>query len=342
MPHILSKEDRWAIVWHYHKNLSYRAIADKVGCSKTTVVRILKLYESTGDVVDEMHTRAKRKLNGVVGDYVQKEMVGVVAMGSRKMKAKLQRAMGVKVSHVGITKYLNSLGITPRSRSIECGITRVQKAKRLKWCNFFRYRPKSWWEKVVLVDEKNFGAAWAGNRHNDKVWGYADTVIPPRPVSRYQASIKVGGVLSFKGKTAAPYLTPVPWDGDSYGQMLKDYVFPYTRKNFHGETVVFFQDNDPSHLTAANKKLLRDEGLLFEGDYIFPSNSGDLNPVENFWSIVLENMEGGEHLTDSAAILASVQKAWKKVEASSIRKMLHSMPDRIEACIAAEGARTKW
>jgi transposase len=342
MPRLLTTEQRWAIITFHERHLNYRDIAEQVGCSRGAIKAIVDIHAATGGVNDARHPRAAKKLGGAAATLLLDTMVGKVNTSLRKVKKKLRGDLGVNVSIEGIRKHLHSIGLAPRHRPVTTAITRLQTGKRLAWCHRFRGKPKSWWEKVVFVDEKNFGAAWPGNRHNDTVWGFVDTVIPERHVSRYQASIKVGGVLSYKGRTAAPYEIPPPWNGPAYGRMLKEHVFPYIRRNFTAEAVVFFQDNDPSHLTGPNKKLLRESKLLFEGDYIFPSNSGDLNPVENLWSIVLEGMEGGEALHDSASILASVQVSWRKVKQDSIKKMVHSMPARIEACIAAEGRRTKW
>jgi hypothetical protein len=233
-------------------------------------------------------------------------------------------------------------GNWPHHRSHAVRITDSQKAKRLTWCRRWRTMTIDDWEKAIFVDEKSFGAAWAGNRHNDIVWGNADTVIPPRYVSRYQTSVKTGAVLSFKGK-GAPYFLDGRWCEDRWIRMLREYVFPYKNRHYHGETVIFIQDNDPVHLGSRAKKLMRQAGLLFEGIHKFPPNSGDLNPVENLWGIVLDDMEDTEgELTSTVSIKDAVSKAWRRVRMTSIKKMLQSMPERIAACIAAGGGRTRW
>ena len=104
---------------------------------------------------------------------------------------------------------------------------------------------------------------------------------------------------------------------------------------------MLFQDNDPSHLTANNKRTMRAAGFQFEGDYKFPPNSGDLNPVENLWSILLTNM-GGEKITTYASLVAAIHRAMRRVKRESLRAMINSMPARLRACLDGGGERTKW
>lgn len=339
MPRKLTKKQRWSIIT-FSDTMSHREIAKAVGCSRTTVERVIELFERTGDVLDAKTRRPHTKIHGAVAALVLDEMVGKTNKSTRKAAMKLRRDLGVRVDHGTIARFLHAEGYSPRHRLVSVALTRAQKTRRLNWCRRFSDKSKEWWEKVAFLDEKNFGAAWPGNRHNDTVWGNAITVIPERHVSRYQASAKIGAVMSYKG-VSKPYEVKGSWNGPAYGRMLRECVFPTLRRHYHGEEVVVFQDNDPSHLTAVCKKRMRAEGVLFEGDYKFPPNSGDLNPVENLWSIVLEEMETGD-VTSKEEIVDAVKSAWRKVKKSSIHKMLHSMPQRVADCIALEGDRTRW
>lgn len=340
MPSLLSKDQRWAIVTHAATGLSHRTVAELVGCHQSAIKRILDLHDRTDDVIYDKPVHKQKKIKGAAAQLVTDTMVGHPHQSSRKMKKLLRVRLNLKVSHVAVANFLKKTGFTPRRRRVSIAITADQRAKRLTFARHFVNKTKNFWEKAVFEDEKNFGAAWKGNPKNDIIWGDANTPIADRHVSAYQSSVKVGAAISYKGKTGV-YTFEDKWSGPAYGKQLKESIFPYVQRNFHGEAVIYLQDNDPSHLTAPNKKLLRDKGFLFEGDYKFPPNSGDLNPVENLWSIVLERMEPDE-LSNRASIVASIEKAWRRVDGSTLRKMLHSMPARLAACIAADGGRTKW
>lgn len=338
----LTLEQRWAVVSLVnYGQLSFRAAAHKVGCDERTARRIWRLHRDTGGVEYAARHRARPVLTGPVEAMVRQDMVGHEGVSTRKMAKRIRRELHVRVHDTTIARFLHANGFRPLRRPLETRLTAAQRAKRLEWCRRFAGYSKHWWEKVMFVDEKNFGAYWPGNRHNDVVWGDNTTRIPPRHVSRYQASVKMGAVLSYKGK-GAPWRSHGRFTGARFCEMLRDYVFPYRRRHFHGETIVFIMDNDPSHLGQQAKTLLRAERLLFEGDYKFPPNSGDLNPVENFWGIVLDKLDEGDELTTEASIEAAVGKAWRQVGPDAIRKMVHSMPERLAECIRLEGARTRW
>lgn len=335
----LTELERWTIIAYRNEGKSFGSIAEELGHSKSTVARTMERFEETKSVGDRTRKRTRSKLGGLVGQEIEETMEGKVGMSTRRMAKKLRVEHDVPISHMGVNKFLHAEGLEPHSRPTCTPLTDSQKRKRVEWCERFKNKRVSWWRKVVFLDEKTFGATWPGNRKNDIVWGRKRTIIPPRGVQAYQPSVKVGVALCYEGKSRA-YELP-PWSGPAYNKMVRELVIPFSQRHFHGENVVLFQDNDPSHLTAHNKRTMRAAGFQFEGDYKFPPNSGDLNPVENLWSILLTNMEGAK-ITTHASLVAAIHRAMRRVKRESLRAMINSMPARLRACLEGRGERTKW
>ena len=160
--------------------------------------------------------------------------------------------------------------------------------------------------------------------------------VPGRPVNRYQASCKVGLVMCFDQMSSIYDCTK--FNGAVYRKALTEVVFPFSRKRFPQEQVYLIQDNDPSHLGAATKTLMRNNNILFEDKYKFPANSGDLNPVENVWGCILDQLDLKEY-DNKEMILEGVRKAARKVNKTHLKHMVDSMPHRMELVIANEGGR---
>src|SRR5207249_2467231 len=108
-----------------------------------------------------------------------------------------------------------------------------------------------------------------------------------------------------------------------------------------GRRLIFQQDNDSKHTAKKTKKLLSDRcpGLLD-----WPSNSPDLNPIKNLWSILKERIEKQvnklvlkKNLVTVNVFCKIIQKEWEGIEPEIFLNLACSMKSRIELVIESEG-----
>jgi transposase len=100
----------------------------------------------------------------------------------------------------------------------------------------------------------------------------------------------------------------------------------------------FQQDNDPKHTSRIAKAFLNEN---FPEVIDWPSNSPDLNPIENLWAIVKRNVE----MRIPKNILELEQymiEEWNKIPNNILNNYIGSMKRRCKMIIEKNGERINY
>ena len=75
----------------------------------------------------------------------------------------------------------------------------------------------------------------------------------------------------------------------------------------------------------------------------WPANSSDLNPIENIWKLLKDNIQKYESFPRIIYELkAALKEEWLKFGINILREVIDSMPRRINAVLEAKGGPTKY
>jgi hypothetical protein len=107
---------------------------------------------------------------------------------------------------------------------------------------------------------------------------------------------------------------------------------------FPQKDCIFQHDNDPKHTAKLNKEYLK-KYIVPTLDW--PSQSPDLNPIENLWAI-LEHRARDRAPRNEDHLFEILQEAWQALDAETLTKLADSMPERIQAVIERAGMPTKY
>lgn len=101
---------------------------------------------------------------------------------------------------------------------------------------------------------------------------------------------------------------------------------------------IFQQDNDPKPTAKEVQAYIRSKNLTL---LPWPSQSPDLNPIENLWHMMDWHMRD-RRPQNELELYETCQEVWNILDIDYLRRLVDSMPARIEAVFAVNGGITKY
>lgn len=217
-------------------------------------------------------------------------------------------------------------------------LTKLHKEKRLAWAKKYL---KTDFNNVLFTDECR--ATVDGPDGWSKVWVSNGAQTPFR-IRRQQGG---GGVMFWSGIIGEDLLGPfkVPEGlkitSKTYTEFLKDNLEPWLDDLplSRWRKLIFMQDNATSHSAKNTTAYLGTIGIKDDKLMTWPPSSPDLNPIEQFWSILKRGIyEDGVQYSSKEALWKKIQAVSKSIKPDEIRKLTSSMDDRLFKVISKHGS----
>lgn len=216
-------------------------------------------------------------------------------------------------------------------------ISEANRAKRVEWCREHQHWTKEQWRRVMWTDESPFTLRyWRSTR----VWRmegerYASNCT--KGSLKHDVKINVWGAFCAHG-VGRLHLIPGTMDQEVYLDILGDPMLSSADLLFGRENWILQQDNDPKHTARQVKEWFIDHDIPL---LPWPSQSPDLNPIENLWSILDRNCRHRRTNTKTE-LFQYLQEAWESIPKTTLESLVDSMPERCRAVIEAKGGMTKY
>ncbi len=127
-------------------------------------------------------------------------------------------------------------------------------------------------------------------------------------------------------------------NGAMYRELLSENLLPSARALKMKRGWVFQHDNDPKHTTRPMKEWLRKKHFkVLE----WPSQSPDLNPIENLWR-ELKVRVAQRQPQNITALEETCMEEWAKIPATVCENLVKTYRKRLTSVIANKGYITKY
>ena len=330
---------RAQIITLREEGYSFRDIAKKVKCGKSTVQELCKKFELTGEVKDKPRTGRPTKSTPRQDRVLVRLSQNSRFSSSKELAQQWRTEQGVNVSASTVRTRLIKAGLNARRPVKKPLLSDVNIKKRYQWAQAHAHWTDQDWAKVLFSDEspfelvvphkKCFVRRRKGERYNK------ECVLPT--VEHGGGSLMVWGCISDAGVGLIQRVHG-NINSEAYIQILKDSMVPSAGAAF-GQDFVFQQDNAPCHTSkmTTNYLLCNRINVL-----PWPPQSPDMNPIEHMWDELERRLYKQEKATSLDDLYLKLQSVWYDIPIEVVRNLISSMPRRVEALLKARGGITKY
>jgi len=316
---------------------SSRAIAEKLNISYSTVNYSLRRFNMS-DSHENMPRSGRPKATTT---KIDREIVVLMEKSNEcnavDIAERLAELNAVYISPKTVRRRLHEAGLHGRSILKKPLLTKRHIKARYK----FGLQHQSWtvtdWKRVLFSDETKMN-----RRGSDgKVWTWRRPSEPlkakhVKQTIKHDDSVMLWGCFNSTGVGELHVIEGI-MNSNIYIRILSDHMIPFSRRLFQND-FIFQQDNDPKHKA---KKVL---AYLASRDIVlldWPSQSPDLNPIENLWH-KLKTLVNAEKINKKADLVGGIKRCWESIGGDYCRSLVESMPRRMDELVRNKGQWTHY
>lgn len=269
-------------------------------------------------------SKVTQSVSRAIGQHVCRN----TAISTRQLAVKVQETQNTQISHVAIWRHMKKKGY---KSSVPLGtpmLTEKHIESRIAWA---QTHLQDNWSKTMFTDETAFDLF----RNKVRRW-HKSGRRPVRRLPKSRQKVMAWGGISEKGKTPLFCFTDI-MDGPFYVNILRTQLLPAAQR-MYGNDWRLQQDNDPKHTSRVAKEFIA-ESEVHVIDW--PSNSPDLNPIENMWQVMKNNVEK-RMPKDIAELTRFLAEEWEAIPQETVNNLVISMKKRCELVIEQNGDRISY
>lgn len=320
-------------------------IAQMFGMPWSSVNEIWKRYLRTGTT--DNATRSGRPSK--VTPHICRRLVRLVKKNRRLPFPEVAKLLTPKVCGRTVSRVLAKEGIHRRKARLAPYLKKEHKEKRMGWARPFKSWTMEEFRHIIFSDECYIhiggspGAVYVSRTPDEA--DLEECFAPRFETSPVKIMVWACVMLGCKGPIVVLDY-PGGQGGGMNSERYQDQVLEgalldfYTEKSLELGEVYFQQDNARCHTSKSTMNWFERNAVQV---FPHPPSSPDLNPMENIWAELKRRIRCRSHLpTNAEELKQAVFEAWDSLTMEDTDKFVQSMPNRVQAVLAAKGGNTHY
>lgn len=330
----------------------YRKVAERFGCSISTVSRLVHQRQQTGsNQTAERPGRPPKHSPRTLGE-IRRFIIRHRRDPVRSVLTML-RQDHLSISLSSLRRIMASFGYKRRVGRVKPFLNDRARLLRRNWAAYHRGESVHDWRRTIFVDEAAIRLNGTVKTWVTRVDGeaYLPQCLVPKMMSA-KATCMVWGAIWYGGRSQLVRFDTSKSEGKKGGVTAAIYRDQITKRELKkvwervngrwrgwgGARIV--EDGVSIHTSPINRSI----GARQKFKYLsHPPNSSDLNPIENTWAHLKETLARlPQHPTTLDEIFVAAQKAWAEIPQRGIDSTVDSMPRRVQKVQRVNGFVTKY
>lgn len=320
------------------EKMTFSKIASLVNKSETACKQAWYTFLKTGQYSDRSRSGRPRKTTAKLDRRIHRLCEKDRFRSASDIAVEINTNSDTNISARTVRRRLENFHLRGRRPRKKPMLSSKNRKMRLAFAKAHEHWTSQDWQKILFSDESKFnrvasdGLQYVRRRIGEDL--KPQCVLPT--IKHGGGSVMVWACFSRNGPGPIRRIDGI-MDRFQYIDVLKNTMLPYAHNNMT-HSFIFQQDNDPKRTARAVKNFVREENINV---LPWPSQSPDLNPIENLWSIVKKSVANykPKNLNELYSI---IQTAWNNIPVEKCQKLVDSMPKRCAEVIKNNGFWTNY